>query len=466
MSSPIIWILIPALIAFLLLFLRRFQIIILIAGIATALLLAIMAWQLPIGEVITVGSWAFKIDEQLAIAGRSFVISNPERPIIASFYLSLVFWFVGALFIRLSTIFIPLGLGLVAVFISALAVEPILYTALIVEVGILIAVLMLVPRGAEAHRGVLRFLTYQTLAVPFILIAGWFIIGAEVQVGNTQDILRAAIFLGFGFAFQLGIFPLHSWIPMLMEKSHPYVTAFVLTILISTGLFFGISFLQTYSWQQESVDIFGILRLLGMLMVIVGGGWAAFQRHLGRIFGYAVILEVGRTLLAISLPQGTQIFFALSLVRIVSFGVWALALSVFYAYSDELRFSAVQGMGRQFPIATSGLILANFSLVGLPLLAGFPIYLVLWEELALLGVWLSIGTLLGSAGLLVAAIRSLAVLVMGPEDLPVIDTSWQELGARVLLIIGVAMMFVLGLFPQWFLPLLTSLSSSLQTPVP
>jgi len=40
------------------------------------------------------------------------------------------------------------------------------------------------------------------------------------------------------------------------------------------------------------------------------------------------------------------------------------------------------------------------------------------------------------------------------------------LGSYVLLTLGVAMMFVLGLFPQWLLPMLTSLSASFQTPVP
>lgn len=466
MSAPIIWILIPAIVAGVLLFVQRFQIVVLIAGIITAILLALTAWQLSIEEVITVGSGAFKIQEQLTVLGRSFIISNADRPIIAYFYFSLTFWFVGAAFTRVPRIFIPLGLGIVAVLISALAVEPILYAALLIEIAIMIGVLMLVPFGEPANRGVLRFLTYQTLAVPFILISGWFLSGAELQAGNTQDVVRAAIFLGFGFAFQLGIFPLHSWIPMLMEKSHPYVSAFVITILISVGLFSSVGFLQRYPWLQDSFNLFDILRLLGILMVVVGGSWAAFQRHLGRMFGFAVILEVGRTLLAISLPDGIQMFFALSFPRILAFGVWALALAVFYSHSDGLRFFAVQGLGRKLPIAAFGLILAIFSLVGIPLLAGFPIYLILWEQLAKLGVWVSVGTLLGSAGLLIGGSRTLAVLVMGPQELPALDDGWQELGARLLLISGVAMMFIMGLFPQWFLPWLTSLALSLQTQAP
>jgi NADH-quinone oxidoreductase subunit N len=467
MSAPILWIVIPGLVALALIILRRYPRVVMIIAISSVLLLALLSWRLSIEEVITVGNWAFKIQEQLIVAGRRFVISNNDRPIITFFYISLAFWFIGAIVTPVPRFFMPLGLSLVAVLISALAVDPILYAALLIEVAILIGVLMLVPFGGFANRGVLRFLTYQTLAVPFILIAGWFISGAELQAGNTQDIVRAAIFLGFGFALQLGIFPLHSWIPMLMEKSHPFVAAFVVSNLINVGLFFGVGFLQRYPWLQESLNLLEILRLLGVLMVGVGGIWAAFQRHLGRMFGFAIILEIGRTLLAIGLPQGTQLLFALSLPRTVSMGVWALALSRLKSQTEGLRFYEAQGLGRQLPIASVGLIMGHFSLVGVPILAGFPVYLILWEQLATIGVWLSLGTLIGSVGLLVGGLRSFTVLMMGPEELaPVGDENWQGLGVRLLLLFGVGVMLIMGLIPQWFLPLLTSLSLGLESPAP
>ncbi len=422
--------------------------------------------QLPVGEVVMVGNRAFIISNEFIVLGRSFIISNFDRPIISTLFFSLAFWYVGAAFTRIPRIFIPLGMSVVSVFISALAVEPILFAALLIEVASLICVLMLVPVGQIANRGVLRFLSFQTISLPFILIASWFLSGAELQAGNTQDIIRAAIFFGFGFAFQLGVFPMYSWIPMLMEKSHSYVAAFVITILISVILFFGVGFLLQYPWLQESLNMLDVLRLLGLMMTIVGGMWAAFQRHLGRLFGFAVIFEIGRTLLAISLPNGANFLFALTIPRVLSLGIWALSLSRLTSHSIGLRFSELQGKGRQFPIVGAGIILAIFSLVGIPLLAGFPIYLVLWEKLAQFGIWISVGTFLASLGLMIGGLRTLAVLVMGPEEMPIVEPGWQELGVRVLLVLGMSALLIMGLFPQWFLPAIFSFSLTLQPQIP
>ena len=458
MSSPILWIVVPGIVAFVLIFLSRYRIVSLVIAIVSALILAGLAWGLRIGEVITFGPWAFKIQEQLTIAGRSFVISNLDRPQIALFYFVLAYWFIGAFVISTPPLFIPLGLASVAVLIAALAVQPILYAALLIEVAILLYVLMLTPIGESVNRGVLRFITFQTLGVPFFLVAGWFLSGIELEAGNSQDIVRAAIFLGFGFAFHLGIFPLHSWIPMLTETAHPYIATFVISTLLSVGILFPVGFMQRYPSLYENINLLEILRLIGILMVLVGGVWAAFQRHLGRILGFAMILETGRTFLAISLPEGSQMIFALYISRILALGIWALSLSILKAHSGDLRFHAAQGLGRRFPIIAAGLILAQFSLVGIPVLGGYPIYMILWEQLADFGVWVNLIAILGSAGLMVGGLRSLAVLVMGPEDITTPEDAREDFFSNVIILIGLSVIFVIGLFPQWFLPSLTSIS--------
>jgi len=459
MSSPIIWIVVPGIVSLVLVFLYRRQTLSLIIAIVTALILSGLAWGLNVGEVITFGPLAFKIQEQLTIAGRSFVISNPNLPQIAMSYLTLSFWFIGALVITTPPLFVPLGMASVAVLIAALSVQPILYAALLIEVAVLLSVLMLTPVGESVNRGALRFLTYQTLGVPFILLAGWFLSGIEIEAGNTQDIVRAGIFLGFGFAFHLGIFPLHSWIPMLTETAHPYVTSFVITTLLSVGILFPVGFIQRYPSLYEYINLLEIFRFLGILMILVGGAWGAFQRNLGRMLGFAMIFETGRTFLAISLAEGTQLLFALFFSRIIAIGVWALSLAILKEYSEDLRFRAVQGLGRRFPIVGAGLILAHFSLVGIPILAGFPIYLIIWEQLTNFEVWVSLGVILGSAGFMIGGLRSLAVLVMGPEEISASEDDVDRAGlfSNGLIIIGVCLMFIVGLFPQWFLPLLTSI---------
>jgi len=272
---------------------------------------------------------------------------------------------------------------------------------------------------------------------------------------DSEAMMRAALILVLGFAFLLAIFPLYTWIPMLTEEINPYTAAFVFSTILGVSILLVLRFIQLYPWLLESLNIDTTLRLMGVLMVATGGAWAVFQRHLGRMLGYAVIIGIGHSLLAISLQDGVVLYFAMLLPRILALGVWSLSLAVIRSHSNDLHFGAVQGMGRRFPIMGVGLILAHFSLAGFPLLAGFPPSLALWEQLAANSPVIALWTLLGSAGLVVGGLRSLAVLVMGPDDLP--GQGNTGLLARILTLAGIFVLFLLGIFPQWFFLLLSDL---------
>ena len=119
-------------------------------------------------------------------------------------------------------------------------------------------------------------------------------------------------------------------------------------------------------------------------MVVSGGILAAFQQHLGRIFGFAVIMETGFSILAINLGRtvGLNIFFMLLVPRILCLVVWALSLNILKEQKPTLFLSDIKGLARSSPFATSGLVLANLALAGMPLLAGFPPHQAIWEGLA------------------------------------------------------------------------------------
>jgi hypothetical protein len=62
---------------------------------------------------------------------------------------------------------------------------------------------------------------------------------------------------------------------------------------------------------------------------------------------------------------------------------------------------------------------------------------------------------IGSLGLFASAVRVLAALVMAPEG--IYWEAHETQAQRFLLLVGFLALFLLGLFPQWTLPLWTRL---------
>lgn len=475
MSAPLLWIVFPGFVAGILYLLRRWKRATQVSGALVALLLAWLAWQLPLDETISLGripglpaETTLYIGTTLTLLGRRFILTNALRPILIMIYLGVAFWFGGAFVARVNRLFIPLGLAIAALLTASLAVEPFLYAALIIEITILICVPILSPPGKPVGRGVLRFLTLQTMGMPFILLAGWASGGVNSNPTDPAIILRVAAFLVLGFTLFMAIFPFHTWIPMLAEEAHPYSAAFVFFILPTIVAMFGLEFLERYTWLRSSTSVFLVLRFLGILMAAYGGIWAAFQHHLGRILGYTVIFEIGLSLLAISLigdpVEGNMlmgIFFALLAPRAVALALWAEALSILQIHYPELTFEHLRGAARQMPIASAGILLAQFSAAGLPLLAGFPVQVALWSSLATrapAGVFLAV---LGNIGLIFAGMHTLAILITGPQDVP---WSIQETRPqRFLISMGGLMILIMGVVPQWIIPALIHIASIFST---
>ncbi len=462
MNAPLLWIAIPASVSVILFFLRRRERIVVIIGMAIALLLAMIAWFVPIGEIVDIGPLAVKLTDSYTLLGRRFVLDASKATILVLLYTGVAFWFGGSIVARTNNLFVPGGLMIVSLLVAALAVEPFLYAALLIEMAVLVSIPLLVTPGNKVGRGVLRYLTFQTLGTPFILFTGWMLAGVESSPGDSVLVLHASVLMGFGFAFLLAIFPFHTWIPMVAEESHPYVAAYIFYIFPLVIMLFGLGFLDRYVWLRTSPDLYSILRFAGTIMVVAGGLWAAFESNLSRIMGFAVMIGIGFSLLALSVSAGNDgggpmlaLFLALLLPFGIGLGVWALALTALaganngdFPSSELFSFQNVQGLARYLPIAASSLVLANFSLAGFPLLAGFPPRLALWANLTQQYPLTSMAALLGSTGLLIAGLRTLAILVRGSREGEWhMDESW---GYKILLVLGVFILLLGGILPQFF----------------
>src|SRR6266540_5153952 len=300
MNAPYIWIVFPIGIGIFLLLISNQRALSLLGGVI-ALLLAVIAQFVPIELAMSIGSISFKINSSLTILGRTLLIQPAEGPLLALIYGAVALWFFGAEASKSATRLVPIGFMITALLVASIAVEPFLYAALFIEMAILLAIPMLTSIYSPPSKGVVRFLIYQTLAMPFILLAGWLMGGVEASPGDLALAAQSASMLGLGFAFLLAIFPLYNWVPMLSEEVPPYIMGFLLWILPTITIIFGAGFLDHYSWLRSSPQLIIALRYIGLLMVVSSGIFAAFQRHLARILAYGAIAETGFSILALSL---------------------------------------------------------------------------------------------------------------------------------------------------------------------
>lgn len=447
MSSPVIWFILPLLIS-VVLFLdqKRTRRVAWIAAV-TCFFLGLVAFIQPIDSVLQVGPLAISIKSSLTFLGRGFFLDNSDRFFLTILYFTAGFWFIGSLTVHVPDVFVPVGLALCALLTGALAVEPFLYSAVIVELAAMLAIPLFVKKGQSIGRGLLRYMIFQALAMPLILFAGWILSGSSASVSDERQLIQASVILGIGFAFWLAVFPFHTWIPMLMQENHPYVAGFILSIQPIVILILMVDFLNGFVWLRDTANLYTVLQTVGTLMVVTGGIWAAFQHNLRRLVGYFVIIESGFALVTIGIRSGAafNLLYSSFVPRLAAFAVLILAVSLANNQITSLDYSDLKGYARRFPVTAVAMVVSAFSLMGMPALAGFPARLGLLEITAASSPTVLIWLMLGILGFFFSIIRLLSTILGN------VDQKWS-VGEKpveiLLLVVGIIVLLLMGIFPE------------------
>jgi NADH-quinone oxidoreductase subunit N len=469
LSAPIVWIFIPGVLAIILYFLRRRERLIIAIGLVFSLLLAWLAWLDPISKAINLGPLSIKLTDSLTILGRQFIINSSDTSFLVLIYLGVAFWFGGGIVADTGRLFVSGGLLIASLMTAALAVEPFLFAALLIEMAALVCVPLFSPPGTRVGGGSLRFLVFQTLSMPLILFTGWLLQGAEASPGDSALVLHASLLMAIGFALLLAVFPFHTWMPMVAEASNAYVVAFVFYMLPLIITLFGLGFFDRYAWLRSLPGVYRMVEFAGLSMVVMGGIWTATQRNLARMMAFGMMVEIGVSLLILGAGTGQTVqipflgvFFTSLLPRGLGLSLWALSIVVLAKVVTPVgekrqnpSLDHLNGIAHRAPIAASALILAQLSMAGFPLLAGFPVHFAIWEGLSRQTLVLTLGALVGSAGLIVGGLRALMVFISGSEDYGWrISEGWGE---RILLLLGILVLLLVGIFPQLLLPAMANM---------
>lgn len=460
MSTPILWILLPILAAGFSLFFLKYQRLLRWSGLGFGVILSASAMILPINEVFKFLFWDVKLSDQLLIFGRRFILSGADRPIVILLLLLWVFWLLIMDPDLVPAQFVPLSLLGVSLILTAYSVEPIFYGALFFAFLALVYVVLLSPPGTEPTPGVLRFLIFQVLGMLFILFAAWLASWIDLNSGNQVMLARSLLILALGFSFLLSIFPFISWISMVSENNHPFLAGYVFNTYFLGVFLFGTRFILEGGWIGQGVNIQVPLQLAGAIMVGFGGFMAVFSRHLGRLMGAVIIVEIGRSLLAISLFQaGFPIYFGMVILQSISLGVWSISVTQLQQGIHDLDFQSASGAARLWPNFTSGLLLGYFTLAGVPLLGGFPVYWTLGSGLSFYPLWINMIFVLSTLGLIFGGLRLLGVLTKNVDEESVLLPGKPFY--RYLILFLNIFLILIGFLPQWIFSLTRSISDLL-----
>ena len=456
MSTPVIYIAFPFLLSLVLYFLQKRTKLVNAISIAASVLLMLFAFFQIFGALWKIGPLSIEIKTSLAVLGRSFSLGNQDKYFLAFVYFFAAIWFGGVNITRISSRFIPFGFAIISILTAALAVEPFLYSAILVEIAILVSIPLLLIPGKPPGKGVLRFIVFQSLAMPLILFGGWLLGGIQASPSDTARLLQAVLFLGIGFALWLAIFPFQSWVPQLTMDIHPFISGFILGLFPIVTMLIMLDFISGLVWLRESQYLQPVLILVGTIMVGSTGIWAAIEKDGRRLLGYAVLLESGLAILAVGLQSQISVMtlFVSFLPRMAALALMALSLSIFVNNDIFPDLDHLSGMIRKYPFASSGLIISLLSVVGFPLLGSFPVRLALLEQLAVLNPGIAVWVLLGLVAFIYSALRFL-MQISKPDG-----EGWrrgESISEIIFLVIGIFVLIIIGIFPNFFNGLLEPL---------
>ena len=448
-AGPLFLIMLPLIVAPLVFVLRRWAPLTALLASATALVMASLCLGLPLDRPISVLGWQVALGQPMRVLGREFALGLAASLAMSFVWLMAALAFLFAWRISQGSLFFALGLVILSLLSAAVMIRHFLFAVLFLWVASLIGVFIVQGEQQGLRRGALRYLVVVSLAVPPLLTAPWLVELHAVNPDNLALLRHAAVLLAIGFAILLAMVPFHGWVSALAADAPPVVMAFVLTVTNAVVLLLMLNLLQSYSWLSQDPQVYSFLRLGGLLTAAVGGLLAFAQRDFGRLLGYAVLSDMGCTMVALGVASPAALTAALLQVAHRSVGLMlaAMGLAVVRHHADSDAFDSLSGVARHLPLSMAGLVLGGLSLAGMPLTAGFPSRWAIYRLLSAPGLGLAL--LLCGAGVALAYLRGLSTL-LDPSTEPQVK---PEPRIASLMILGmIVLCLVLGLHPQWLLP--------------
>jgi len=185
-------------------------------------------------------------------------------------------------------------------------------------------------------------------------------------------VIMGLVFFFAGLGFKISLVPFHLWTADVYEGAPTGVTAY-LSAISKGAASFALLFALYSVFQNVSIVWHHILWVLSVLTIVVGNLFAIRQKDIKRFFAFSSISQAGYIMVGVinGTPEGmtATVYYVLVylLANLAIFGV----ITAVENKSGRTDIAAYSGFYKSNPKLALVMMLAVFSLAGIPPLAGF-----------------------------------------------------------------------------------------------
>lgn len=276
--------------------------------------------------------------------------------------------------------------------------------------------LIALGKSKQAAVAAFEYLILGSIGATFFLIGIGFVymatgtlnltdIGAIIRpMGASPLVLTGLGFIVMGLLLKAALFPLHYWLVQSYTYAPTLFTAFFsstatkVSIYLLMRIIFGL-----FGWSLLPATI---VMILSAGAIIVGSIAALREQDVKRMLAFSSVAQIGYMVFALSL--GSSAGLAAALLHLLLHAPAKAGLFLCVAVVERQRGGAslvyFKGMGKTMPIMATAFVICGFSLIGIPLTAGFLSKWLLLSAMMQAGEWAGLGLILVSSLFAVAYI--------------------------------------------------------------
>ncbi len=234
------------------------------------------------------------------------------------------------------------------------------------------------PNGAEAG---IKFIFSSALSSGILLFGISFIYGTTGSVyftdvgfsfGSSSIQILGFIFFMAGMGFKISLVPFHLWTADVYEGSPVSITGYLSVVSKGAAVFILVMLLYKVFGKLEKTWE-DILYILSVSTMTIGNLFAIRQNNLKRFLAFSSIAQAGFILLGIMGADGaglTAVIYFLLIYVFTNLAAFGVVSAIYYETGQETILS-YNGLYRTNPLLSLTMMLALFSLAGIPPVAGF-----------------------------------------------------------------------------------------------